>query len=1376
MGCVVKLGFYTKCSAVIRSSVLCAFCLSVPSYAQSAQDIGGDIYRLTSTTKTESDIFYAKQQNPYSVIGSNFTQNYNNGTLVFGNTQEAENTNRDDGIHFGNGGWAGYVNGTWNTKEAYLTGHLGAGNNTGAGAGATLTFNTTENITAQGLNLDMWSNTTGDTLTLNAQGDVTINSSTFKIKGSNSNLNITAKGSLNADNFTLNMPTNTEKVVANFSGDSIEFKNSNLNIAGPDIAWNKNEANFRANSSLSFSNTTTNIQSDSIVFESKSGDIKISGGSTTLNSGTLSKDAYINFTAGKNIDIDTLNATLHSGKGQFIAKAGESIKIQNLDLHSNLGTAVNVTTATLEAKSITLDRANIYNTKGTALNAGGFHLKMHATGGDLTIGKDSSTQNKLSADHLELSGENLYLKGSTLIESGTSTIDAYIDFTAKKNIDIETLSTTLFSGNGNMKLKAGENLSIRNLTLHGNVGTAVNETYATFEANTINLDKAEIYSTRGINNSTDNAGAFVVKFIAKDSITLKDTNIKLTNQLEGIGSADYAVFESGGDLTHTGKLTTATAQQTWGGATFDFSKVKGKASVGDMEIVAANVRMNSDFSAKSLVVQKRNTNGGQDGLGTKLWAQESGKYKFDSIALNDGTDLAADTARMTFVNSDGGNAFVKDSKLDLGSLSVGVKGGFYASNIAHTTATNITLHSNSTASFHNLTLTPGGQITMDATNTQLVLDNQLVNGKNEAGVLELGVSIKDSHLHNGYGKPLLAITNAGDNLANIHFKAGEVKRLIDAGEIKYNFVDSSGQTSLIHCDGSEKEKCAQIEKLIGIYASNMPQVDPNNPDYTKDRYDLSAIGLKYEKVLTYNYIGIKVSSNNANNPYEIGDIRYYLYEKCGQECVEQIGSISNTATTTQGVQTQLSGDGKQIYVYEYTDSSGKLNKVFCNSTDTNQCKQDNKIEDSSGSITLTQSNATQVESDIFEWLNFLSIYDKGITWTGANVLNYDLDFFLHTANQLNNTLDQIASIDRKTSTSASTRLAADIARSNRLVKLSNFNTNNASNAFAALRAKSLAHLPHYAESSSVASDASPRKNPAFLYKFSNRHDFMNNVWATAIGSTSFVKNGNGTLYGLNAGYDRFIPLGENGLILGGSASYGYGTYSADLLKNHSHNVNAGFYSRAFIANHEIDFTANYTLGVNNEDIVTRDNVWLSSLGQSYGYNTHTININANYGYIFGTSNKSLVFKPMGGLSYYAINVGEINGGDKFINANPESNITPDSSNIAIQSPDTQRHLLALMLALETRQYFSQASYWFINIGAQKDLYISNGNREQVRFVGNNSLSYRSNDGLNTHLLGTAGGEVLLGKQTFINFALGTKIGLSYKDINLTANLGVRYVF
>ncbi|WP_299326311.1 vacuolating cytotoxin domain-containing protein, partial [uncultured Helicobacter sp.] len=715
---------------------------AVPTLLYADKDVGGYIWNLSSHTDDSYDTFHFKGGSVGSYGLSTFEQNYRNGTLIVGNTSKTP-ANRDLGVHFGVGGKSGYISGTWNAKEVYLTAYLGAGNAEKT-AGADLTFNATGDITAEGLIVDMWSDTQADRLILRSSGgNITLKDSDFKIHGADvlrgeSALTLEAKNMLSADNFKLNMPTSTARVNATFKAGEISFTNSNLNIEASSTSGAVSTTKFQADKNISFDDkTTANFRADH--FEMTAGENIALNGTTNMQSGGNTTDAYTSFTAGKNLSLNTLNATLHSGKGQFIAKAGESIKIQNLDLHSNLGTAVNVTTATLEAKSITLDRANIYNTKDTALNAGGFHLKMHATDGDITIGKDSSTQNKLSADHLELSGQNLYLKGSTSIESGTLTIDTYINFTADKNIAIDTLNTTLFSGKGNMNLKAGENLSIKNLTLHGNLGLAVNKTHATFEANTINLDKAEIYSTRGITNKTDNAGAFVVKFVAKDSITLKDTNIKLTNQLEDVGAPDYAVFESGGDLTHTGKLSTATAQQTWGGATFDFSKVKGKASVGDIEIVAANVKMNKDFTAKSLVVQKRQTNGGQGGLGTRFWTQESGKYKFDSIALNDGTDLAADTARMTFVNSEDNNAFVKDSKLELGSLSVGVKGGFYASNIHHTTATNITLHSNSTASFHHLTLTPGGQIVMDATNAQLVLDNQLVNGKNEAGVLELGV-------------------------------------------------------------------------------------------------------------------------------------------------------------------------------------------------------------------------------------------------------------------------------------------------------------------------------------------------------------------------------------------------------------------------------------------------------------------------------------------------------------------------------------------------------------------------------------------------------------------------------------------------------------
>ena len=76
--------------------------------------------------------------------------------------------------------------------------------------------------------------------------------------------------------------------------------------------------------------------------------------------------------------------------------------------------------------------------------------------------------------------------------------------------------------------------------------------------------------------------------------------------------------------------------------------------------------------------------------------------------------------------------------------------------------------------------------------------------------------------------------------------------------------------------------------LSGSWAERHPHIVS---EIVSEGYEIGMLG--------YNYIGIKLSSNNADNPYQIDDIRYYLYRKCGQECVEKIGSISSTATITQ---------------------------------------------------------------------------------------------------------------------------------------------------------------------------------------------------------------------------------------------------------------------------------------------------------------------------------------------------------------------------------------------------------------------------------------------------------------------------------------------
>ena len=229
-----------------------------------------------------------------------------------------------------------------------------------------------------------------------------------------------------------------------------------------------------------------------------------------------------------------------------------------------------------------------------------------------------------------------------------------------------------------------------------------------------------------------------------------------------------------------------------------------------------------------------------------------------------------------------------------------------------------------------------------------------------------------------------------------------------------------------------------------------------------------------------------------------------------------------------------------------------------------------------------------------------------------------------------------------------------------------------------------------------------------------------------------------------------------------------------MLKNQSHNVNAGIYSRSIFANNEIDINVGYTIGMNSEDLYTRNNVWLSSLDQSYKYNTHTINANASYGYIFSTQSSGFVFKPSLGMSFYHIFTGALDADSKQVLS--ADNPNAPAQNLAVQSPEVSRNLFALNLALETRQYLSKGSYWFVNVGAQRDMFITGGDVLQVRFVGEESLNYKKSDNLNTFALASAGGEVQLGRRMFVNFSLGGKYGLSYKDIGVQANLGSRIVF
>ncbi len=282
-----------------------------------------------------------------------------------------------------------------------------------------------------------------------------------------------------------------------------------------------------------------------------------------------------------------------------------------------------------------------------------------------------------------------------------------------------------------------------------------------------------------------------------------------------------------------------------------------------------------------------------------------------------------------------------------------------------------------------------------------------------------------------------------------------------------------------------------------------------------------------------------------------------------------------------------------------------------------------------------------------------------------------------------------------------------------------------------------------------------------ILKYSQRNRVKNNVWATGVGGASFINGGTGTLYGINVGYDRFIK----GVIVGGYAAYGYSGFHGNITQSGSSNVNMGVYSRAFIKRSELTMSLNETWGYNKTFINSYDPL-LSIINQSYKYDTWTTDAKINYGYDFMFKDKSVIFKPQIGLAYYYIGLSSLRGiMDDPIYNQFRANADPNKKSV-----------LTINFALESRHYFNKNSYYFVIADVGRDLFINSMGDKMVRFIGNNTLSYRDGGRYNTFASIITGGELRLFKTFYVNAGIGARFGLDYKDINITGNIGMRYAF
>ncbi|WP_100972348.1 vacuolating cytotoxin domain-containing protein [Helicobacter pylori] len=354
------------------------------------------------------------------------------------------------------------------------------------------------------------------------------------------------------------------------------------------------------------------------------------------------------------------------------------------------------------------------------------------------------------------------------------------------------------------------------------------------------------------------------------------------------------------------------------------------------------------------------------------------------------------------------------------------------------------------------------------------------------------------------------------------------------------------------------------------------------------------------------------------------------------------------------------------------------------------------------------------------------------------------------AGDIANTLEVIANPDFKNDATNILQINTYTQQMSRLAKLSDTSTFASADFHERLEALKNKRF----------ADAIPNAMDVIL-KYSQRNRVKNNVWATGVGGASFINGGTGTLYGINVGYDRFIK----GVIVGGYAAYGYSGFHANITQSGSSNVNMGVYSRAFIKRSELTMSLNETWGYNKTFINSYDPL-LSIINQSYRYDTWTTDAKINYGYDFMFKDKSVIFKPQIGLAYYYIGLSGLRGiMDDPIYNQFRANADPNKKSV-----------LTINFALESRHYFNKNSYYFVIADVGRDLFINSMGDKMVRFIGNNTLSYRDGGRYNTFASIITGGEIRLFKTFYVNAGIGARFGLDYKDINITGNIGIRYAF
>ncbi|GAA7307011.1 autotransporter vacuolating cytotoxin VacA [Helicobacter pylori] len=777
--------------------------------------------------------------------------------------------------------------------------------------------------------------------------------------------------------------------------------------------------------------------------------------------------------------------------------------------------------------------------------------------------------------------------------------------------------------------------------------------------------------------------------------------------------------------------------------TLDFSGVTNKVNINKLITASTNVAI-KNFNINELVVK---TNGISVGEYTHFSEDIGSQSRINTVRLETGT-------RSIY---SGGVKFKSGEKLVINDFYYAPWNYFDARNIKNVEITNklafgpqgspwgtaqlmfnnLTLGQNAVmdySQFSNLT------IQGDFTNNQGTINYLVQDGR----VATLNAGHQASMIFNnlvdsatGFYKPLIKVNNAQNLTKN------KEHVLVKARNIDYNLVGVQG-ASYDNISASNTNLQEQFKERLALYNNNNRMdicvVRKNNTD------DIKACGMaignqsmvnnpenyKYLEGKAWKNTGINKTANNTTIAVNLGNN----------------STPTNSTTDTTNLPTNTTNKARFASYALIKNApfahSATPNLVAINQHDFGTIESVFELADRSKDIDTLYANSGTQGRDLLQTL-LIDSHDAGyartmIDATSANEITQQL-------NTATTTLNNIASLEHKTSGLQTLSLSNAMILNSRLVNLSRRHTNNI-DSFAqrlqALKDQRFASLESAAE---------------VLYQFAPKYEKPTNVWANAIGGASLNSGGNTSLYGTSAGVDAYLNEKVEAIV-GGFGSYGYSSFSnqANSLNSGANNANFGVYSRIFANQHEFDFEAQGALG-SDQSSLNFKSALLRDLNQSYNYLAYSAATRASYGYDFVFFRNALVLKPSVGVSYNHL------GSTNF-----KSNST---NQVALKNGASSQHLFNASANVEARYYYGDTSYFYMNAGVLQEF---------ANFGSSNAVSLNTfkvnaaRNPLNTHARVMMGGELQLAKEVFLNLGFIYLHNLISNAGHFASNLGMRYSF